>query len=170
MKLNVMILLFITLVPHESKSQNREHIDSLKERLAGYQHVSMISLISNPMKYHGKRIHIEGYLHLKFEDAALYLCKKDADYLIGANAYWVRFSKKVKKDNLNKDSTVDLVYFDSKYVAISGVFNYNNSGHLGSYAGAIESIDHISELRQWYDGDKELWEDKLDGNGLIRKN
>ena len=165
-----MALTFLTFISNESFSQNREQIDSLKEKVLGFHNVSMISLLSNPLKYHGKRIQIEGYLHLRFEDAALYLSKRDGDFLIGENAYWVSFTKKVKKDILNKDSTVDLSYYDSKYVVIRGIFNYNSSGHLGSFAGALESIDYISESRQWYDGENKLWEDKVDGKGLIRKN
>ena len=43
----------------------------------------------------------------------------------------------------------------------------NRRGHMGMFSGTIESVENIIEERQWYDGVQELWEDKLDGKGLV---
>ena len=37
--------------------------------------VSLIRLIANPEKYHGKKIQVTGYINLEFEGDAIYLHK-----------------------------------------------------------------------------------------------
>ena len=123
--------------------------------------VSLISLIANPDKYDSKIVRVEGYLHIKFEDAALYLSKSDADYLNGNNAVWVSFSEKKdiniqpldRNTKLNKEN---LDYFDCKYVLLEGTFNKNEHGHMGAYAATLEDVTRIMESTQWYDGKKQL--------------
>ena len=109
-------------------------------------------------------------LHLKFEDCALYMSKHDADYLNGENAAWLNFESDIKLNALDNVDTLSISYFDSRYVTVIGVFNYEKAGHMGSFCGTIEKIEEIFETRQWYDGKIELWEDKLDGKGLQRIN
>lgn len=125
------------------------------------QSVSLINLIVNPEKYDLKMVRVEGYLHIKFEDSALYLSKSDADYLNGQNAIWVSFSenKDIKIQPLDRNiklSKENLGYFDCKYVLLEGVFNKNDHGHMGAYAATLEDITRIMESTQWYDGKKEL--------------
>ena len=109
-------------------------------------------------------------MHIKFEDCAIYLSKMDADYLNGTNALWVNFNDNVETRSLNAGDNIKLLnYFDCKYVRITGIFNMNKRGHLGMFAGTIDSVENIFEERQWYDGVRELWEDKLDGKGLVPK-
>lgn len=132
--------------------------------------VSIIQLIANPKTYDGSKVRLIGYLHIKFEDCAIYLTKTDADYLNGTNALWVNFNDNVNTRSLDAGDNIKLLnYFDCKYVRIIGVFNMNKRGHLGLFAGTIDSVESIAEERQWYDGVRELREDKLDGKGLVPK-
>ena len=79
--------------------------------------VSIVHLVANPEKYDGKRVQVFGYLHVRFEDSALYLSKDDADHLIGVNAVWVKYDPAAKLDRLDgkeieSRSVGDLRYFD----------------------------------------------------------
>lgn len=124
-------------------------------------HASICQLVTNTSKYHGEEIFVSGYLHLKFEDSALYLSKTQADYLLDEYAVWINFADSVKVEYLSKGqyeegNIEDLKLLDCKYVRVQGVFNENHHGHFGAFAGSLEEINHIMELRQWYDGSKEL--------------
>lgn len=133
--------------------------------------ISIVQLIVNLQKYNGFKISVTGYIHIKFEDCAIYLTKVDADYLNGTNSLWVNFNDNVKTSTMKfedrNNNNIPIKYFDCKYVSITGIFNLNDKGHMGMFAGSIDSVETISEERQWYDGEKDLWEDKLDGKGLV---
>ncbi len=125
------------------------------------QGVSLINLIASPEKYNSKIVRVEGYLHIKFEDCALYLSKSDADYLNGNNAIWVSFSenKDINIQPLDRNTKLtkgNIDYLDSKYVLLEGVFNKNEHGHMGSYAATLDNVTRIMESTQWYDGKKQL--------------
>lgn len=71
---------------------------------------------------------------------------------------WVEFDSSVVLKPLTNTDSTSIGYFDSKYVTVNGIFNYEESGHMGSNIGAIENIDRMFEKIQWYDGKKELYE------------
>ncbi len=148
----VVVAAVASLFASISSSQNRLTIDSLNYKLKGFETVSMIQLIANPQLYEGKRVQVSGVMHLKYGDEALYLSKEDGDFLRTANALWIDFVNSPKIQTLLADSTPALGYFDGKKVILRGFFNYNNTGHLNAYAGAIERVDYVFEQRQWYDG------------------
>jgi hypothetical protein len=64
--------------------------ESLKDRLSHHRSISLIQFLANPDRYHGVKVAVSGYLHWRFEDAALYLSKTDADYLNTTNAIWIQ--------------------------------------------------------------------------------
>jgi hypothetical protein len=133
------------------------------------QPTSFVRLLANPERFDGSRVTISGYLHLRFEDAGLYLSKVDADHLCSSNAIWVEISDSVRVFPIRVPGRSDTVCirddFDCKHVTLSGTFRMANHGHMGAFSGAIESVDVIIEDRQWYDGPKELWEES--GHGLV---
>lgn len=118
-----------------------------------------------PEKYDGKNVWVEGYLHNKFEDHALYLSKEDADRLVAYNAVWVEFSEKPAMDPVTKEGSTtedNLRYFDCRYVHVEGVFRkkeeypeaYMVVGN--EWAGELTEVSRIFELTQYYDGKLEL--------------
>ena len=122
---------------------------------------SLINVIANPEKYDGKRIRVSGFLHYQFEDSALYFSKDDADYLITANAVWIRYGEKpvmqsIECQGQSKASISDLDYLDGRYVSLEGTFNMNERGHMGIFSGTIENVVRIYELRKWFDGKKKI--------------
>ena len=116
--------------------------------------VSLIQLIANPDKYHGKFVRVSGYLHNKMEDSGLYLCKEDADYLVGKNSLWVRYDAKVSLMGLKKNPP--LLYFDCKMVLLEGTFNKDSNGHLGMFASELNHVSRVLELTRWSDGSTDL--------------
>ena len=162
-------LIIIFILPKILTAQNSQG-DTIYVKDLGHSDVSIIQLIANPTAYNSSKVSLTGYMHIKFEDCAIYLSKMDADYLNGTNALWVNFNDNVETRSLNAGDNIKLLnYFDCKYVRITGIFNMNKRGHLGMFAGTIDSVENIFEERQWYDGVRELWEDKLDGKGLVPK-
>ena len=131
--------------------------------------ISIVRLLANPEKFDGSRVTISGYLHLQFEDAALYLSRSDADYLCSSNALWVEVSDSVRMFPIGREGQEDTVrtnkYFDFKHVTLSGTFRSAKHGHMGAFPGTIESVDVLIEDRQWYDGPTALW--KETGHGLV---
>lgn len=131
--------------------------------------VSIISLIANPEKYDGKKVRISGFLHVQFEDSAIYLHKDDADHLIGENALWVDYAKDPSLQPICKEkydaSKLMTKYFNGRYVLIEGVFNMKGRGHMGAFSGTIEDVSRVLEQRKWFDGPRE--HTPMDKNGRV---
>ncbi len=132
--------------------------------------VSIVHLVANPEKYDGKRVKVFGYLHVRFEDSALYLTKDDADHLIGANAVWVSYDPAAKLGRLDGKEIEtrdvgDLRCFDGRYVMLDGIFSMKERGHMGSFSGGVKDVVRVLELRRWFDGKKNLV--KFDKRGRI---
>lgn len=132
--------------------------------------VSFVSLLANPEKYDGKRVRISGFLHVQFEDNAIYLHKDDADHLIGDNALWVDYVEKPSLEPVCKDkfssSGANARFFDGRYVLIEGKFNMKRRGHLGAFSGTIEEVSRVLELRRWFDGTRKVT--VIDNNGRLK--
>ncbi|MBI5325483.1 MAG: hypothetical protein HZB41_09490 [Ignavibacteriae bacterium] len=103
--------------------------------------ISMISIIANPEKYHGKILRVLGYLNLEFEGDAIYLHLEDYKYFNLRNGLWVDIqsnSSLFKKKNFKK--------INHKYVFIQGKFDMNMKGHFGMWSGSIRNITSIDVL------------------------
>ncbi|MDF2380364.1 hypothetical protein JMG10_02715 [Nostoc ellipsosporum NOK] len=103
------------------------------------ENVSLIKLLANPEKYHGKRIQVIGYLHLEFEGDAIYLHQEDYTTAIMENAIWVNLSDKQRNNAIAQKSP-------DHYVILIGTFNAYQKGHLSMFGG---SFDHITRLDRW---------------------
>jgi len=97
--------------------------------------VSIIQLLSNPEKYHNRRVQVVGYLNLEFEGSAIYLHKEDFKQSILENSFWVSFSDNISMDELKK--------MNNGYVLIAGTFDMESFGHMGAFGGEIKDIDRI---------------------------
>jgi hypothetical protein len=91
--------------------------------------VSMVRVLANPEKFHGKRIRVIGFLRLEFEGNALYLHEEDYRHLLTDNALWVDMGADKEHAGLSMH-----------YVLIEGTFNAKLRGHLGLCSGVIEKI------------------------------
>ena len=105
---------------------------------------SIVELLAQPVRYHGKRVRVKGFLHVRFEGTAIYLSREDAEHLITRNGFWVTFDPKATRFE-DGDEPKQL---DAKYVLIEGTFDKNGFGHLGGWAGAIKNVDRAYKLER----------------------
>ena len=97
--------------------------------------VSIVRLITSPEKYHDKKIQVTGYMNLEFEGDAIYLHKEDYEKSLLTNGFWVSFSDKLDRREIQK--------LNKGYVLIEGTFDMNNRGHMGLFGGEIKEITRI---------------------------
>lgn len=100
---------------------------------------SLIRLISNPDKFNGKLIRVEGFLTIAFEGTVMYFHKEDYDHGLYENGIWIEISK----EDIVSDKFSSL---NKKYVLLEGTFNSSNKGHFGKYSGAIEKITRAEAI------------------------
>jgi hypothetical protein len=108
---------------------------------------SFSQLMANSNRYHGKKIRLEGFLHVEFEGNAIYLCKDHADHLICKEGFWVSFDKKA----LSFDENAGPRHFHRRWVLIEGTFDKDERGHMSAWSGAIQNIDRIILSDKYYD-------------------
>lgn len=107
--------------------------------------ISMISLIANPEKYHGKILRVFGYLNLEFEGNAIYLHKEDCEVMNPSNGLWVDTENNSRIFN---KKTYDK--YDHKYVFIQGTFDMNIKGHFGMWSGSIRNITSVDVYKMFH--------------------
>ena len=98
--------------------------------------VSVIQLIATPERFDGKRVRVIGFLNLEFEGNALYVHREDYDQAIAKNALWIDTTPQ-KTGSVSAFASKNL---SNQYVIVEGVFDAKNTGHKGSFSGAIKEI------------------------------
>jgi hypothetical protein len=98
----------------------------------------LVRLLANPTDYDGKLVRTYGFLVLEFEQSALYLGRDDARAGVLANALWLVGAKE-RFDSLGLSGS-------KKYVMIEGVFDAEDTGHMGMFSGAIRSVNRVAIL------------------------
>jgi hypothetical protein len=101
--------------------------------------VSLVALVANPQKFKGVNVQLIGFATLGFERNALYLSREAAEVADSSSAIWLD----VGGLNLTRPKDYDL-----HYVILAGRFNPENRGHLGMFAGTIESISRLELWRK----------------------
>ena len=117
---------------------------------------SMVQLLAHPEKYNGKLVDVSGYLHVRYEDAAIYFSKTDADFLTTQQAFWTDYREDVKLQLQSRKQHVTLPDFDCRYVSVRGIFDSRSHGHMGMFPGTIRDISILTEEKRYYDGKREL--------------
>jgi hypothetical protein len=135
MKAFVIVLVIIAGLSNSSLAQVRQtDIPSVSI----VHDVSLIQLIANPEKYHGKHVQVVGYLNLEFEGDAIYLHQEDFVNNLIKNAFWVDFSERIKQEKKLAD-------YNKKYVIIIGLFDMNLKGHMSLFSGEIKNITRLDK-------------------------
>jgi hypothetical protein len=104
--------------------------------------LSMVQIIADPKRYHGKAVRVCGFLHVSFEHSAIYLSREDANYLITRNGLWVSSSVNARD---SKGMGIRSEFFDRKYVLVEGIFDMESHGHLGAWPGTIRDVWRVME-------------------------
>ena len=115
-------------------------INDGNNRLNITQKVSMIQLINNPEKYDGKKISVQGYLTIAFEENVIYFHKDDYDNSIYKNAIWLGISEEfVKKFDIHPPFKC--------YITVEGVYKKIDPGFTSLFSGEIEDITFMARLQ-----------------------
>ena len=102
------------------------------------QRVSLIQLIGNPDRYEGKLVRIDGFVHIDFEDNAVWLHKEDFDNYIHSNSVWIDVNSCVDWEGKPM----------SGYASVSGRFSSQRHGHMGLWPGVISQVGECFPLPQ----------------------
>ena len=148
-----MLLIFFSVSPSWAKIATHHENEFITD--------SLISIIANPERYDGKKIQVNGFLHLEYEDYGLYLSKEDADFLRMENSLQVVFSESdVSFEPLDRRSFTSnqkeiyefknpaqmqqIQHFNGRNVMLNGVYNaeYNS----------IRDVSRVLEDTRWHDG------------------
>ena len=98
--------------------------------------VSIIQLLGNPDKYHGKKVQVFGIGSLELEEDILDLHLEDYEKVAISNGVSIRLDKK-------SVDYEDAQWLNGKHVRIIGM--YNKDGLSFNGGGAIEKIERYSE-------------------------
>ena len=104
---------------------------ALIQRGQGPAQISLVQLISNPEKFDGREVMLEGFLRLEFEGNALYIHQEDDSHNLTKSAIWVNATPEMLK---NRDR------LDGHYVLLVGTFNSKQFGHMRLFAGELDQI------------------------------
>jgi hypothetical protein len=105
---------------------------------ANYEAVPLVRLLATPERYDGRRVRVEGYLTLGFEDAGLHPDRTSYEGGLRKNAMWVdRPTWLTRKDEQK---------LTRRYAEVAGVFDADGEGHLGLYSGALTEVRGIGRL------------------------
>ena len=129
--LALLVLITLTVVFSVIAAVNFGKEKSVRQNRPEY--VSIIQLIATPEKYDGMLVRVTGVGNLEFEGNAIYLNKEDLAYRTH-NAVWLDFQSNT---TVSYEEAKD---FNGKYVIVEGVFDKNNTGHMGDFHGAITDI------------------------------
>jgi hypothetical protein len=110
----------------------------------GWKPISLIALIANPEKYHGKEVTVVGVARLEPEDHMLYLSPSDAEQLNETNGVWLEFGDVIRLPAPYAQRAPKL---NRHWVVVRGTFDMNDHGHLGLiFNGAITEIKRLQYL------------------------
>ena len=131
--LKILFILFFSIKGFSQKDTiaKPKEVEQRKEA----EYVSIISLIANPEKYDGKRIHVSGYMSAEFEGTAIYLSREDFDNNIYKNSVFLLIGKGDKYQ-----------FFHKEYVTLEGTFIIGG-GHMSMFSGMIKDIDYIRKRK-----------------------
>lgn len=107
--------------------------------------MSLVRLIAVPERYHGRFVAVSGYLHVRFEDCALYLLPDSGP----ENAVWVSFAPDPKPVHPLTPRPYGMRIkpqsLDSRRLVLYGTFDADSHGHMGAFAGELKGVTSFIE-------------------------
>jgi hypothetical protein len=97
--------------------------------------VSLIQLIATPERFEGRRVQVEGFCRLVFEEQSLYLHREDSELLNTANSVWLDVTRE-GREALN-----------DTFARVEGTFTQTQHGHLGMWPGSLGRISRLERVR-----------------------
>jgi hypothetical protein len=103
---------------------------------------SLVQVLSNPGRYDGREVVVQGFLTVEFEGTAIYLSEDDARFGVRRNGFYVS----LKGNTLGLNEKEIAGRFDRRYVWLAGKFNKDNRGHMDAWQGTIGEVSQLEPL------------------------
>jgi len=107
------------------------------------KYISLINVISNPEKYHGKGLILKGYLSIENLTAPtlayLYVSRDDLDYGITKNALVINWPSSFRASVLSSNLS---------YILIEGQFDKSKLGPWSLYSGGLDCIERVDKIEK----------------------
>jgi hypothetical protein len=98
--------------------------------------VPLLELLAQPERWRGRRVAVEGYLHLEPEGSALYLSAED---------YQRRnFRRALLTTSTLRDVLGPACRCNDQEVLLIGMYDPSDRGHTGAWGGAVKDIEHVT--------------------------
>ena len=107
----------------------------------GVYQVSLVQLLSNPEKYHEKKVNVSGIYIVGFESNQLFLDEYSYDNNIFQNSLWLSLDEEFMDNYFN-----ELKENIGTFTTIEGVFDAKGSGHMGLSSGEIKHISKFGKI------------------------
>jgi len=108
------------------------------------EYVSIVQLIANPDRYHGKVIFISAYATIRHEGDSLCMVPKAAS---SKDCVWLRFDDgpyETEKDFARYErARAKWQRLSGKRISVRGTFSKTDTGHLRMYSGGIGKISDV---------------------------
>lgn len=137
----IMLVLLIGFIVTSTLLQSQKTDASAADKEAeviGYYDISLIQLLSNPEKYHGKTVRVYGF-------ATLESSKNRISYSKDSDAYLYDSISISLGESLNYEETAK---YNGGYVRITGVFDMNDKSRGGIYRGSIKDISEYTLIEE----------------------
>lgn len=95
---------------------------------------TILQLIARPELFDGKRVSVQGFVHLEFEGRGIYISRQDHSDGLTRNGLWVGGFREGARVRDCQDRIVVLV----------GTFHAQEYGHMGLWSGSIEDVSVCS--------------------------
>ena len=106
--------------------------------------VSIIDLIANPDRYHGKLVFLSAFVTLELENMSLCMTREVAS---SRDCLWLEIDPGPyeTEEDLTRYQAAEERWkpYNHKRISIRGTFNKTNAGHFGGSSGAIENVTDI---------------------------
>jgi hypothetical protein len=98
--------------------------------------VPLLELLAQPERWRGRRVAVEGYLHLEPEGSALYLSAED---------YQRRnFRRALLATSSLRDVLGPTCKCNDQDVLLIGMYDPSDRGHTGAWGGAVKDIEQVT--------------------------
>jgi hypothetical protein len=100
-----------------------------------YEPVSLVSLLSLPERYDGRKVRVSGFVTLAFEGDGLHLDRSAYEAGLRRNALWLRRPRWLTSSDMRR--------LNRRYGEVAGTFDASLHGHMGLYTGTLTLVQRI---------------------------
>ena len=97
--------------------------------------VSLLELLAQPSRWHGRRVAVEGYLHIEHEGSGLY---PSAEEYQRRNLRGALFTTSFLRDVPGPSCECN-----DQDVVLVGIYDASDRGHEGAWGGAVKDIEQV---------------------------